>query len=123
MSISSVSNLLGASTLTGFSSAPRQNKPASMLQSDLDGIREKGLRAWAHEQQLEKLKARLRDEILSDKKLRESDLAAMPTDVRNSFEAEIQKLIEQKLQEAVQTAVEDASSNGKTQAILVDISV
>ena len=40
---------------------------------DLDQIREKGFSVWAHDQQMEKLKERLRAEVLSDKKMSESD--------------------------------------------------
>ena len=123
MSISSVGAFLGAVGSVGSTSSTRQNTPSSPLQADLDQIREKGLSAWAHDQQMEKLRQKLRDQILSDKKLNEEALAAMPDAQRDSVEAEIQKLIEEMLQQAMKTAVEEAASKGKTQAVLIDISV
>ena len=123
MSISSVSGFLGAVNQVGSSSSTRQNTPTSPLQNDLEQIREKGLSAWAHEQQMEKLKQKIRDQILSERKLSEDDLAAMPAVQRESVEAEIQKLIEEKILEALKAAIEEAARKGKTQAVLVDISV
>lgn len=123
MSISSVSAFLGAVSSVGSALSTRQNSPSSPLGDDLDQIREKGLSAWAHEQQMEKLKERLRAEVLAGKAMSEQDVAALPAEQQLSVEAEIEKMIVQKLQEAMQRAVEEAAETGQTQAILVDISV
>jgi hypothetical protein len=123
MSISSVSGFLGGVGSVGQSESAGQNKPTSSLQNDLDQIREKGLSAWAHEQQMEKLKERFRDQVLSDKNMSESDVAAMPTEARATVEDEIAKMVAQKLQEAMEAQVKDAAAQGKTQAVLLNISV
>ncbi|KDP93943.1 MAG: hypothetical protein KJ728_01075 [Alphaproteobacteria bacterium] len=123
MSISSVSSFLGSVGSVGQSASAGQNKPTSVLQNDLDQIREKGLSAWAHEQQMEKLKARLREQVLSDKNMSERDVAALPKEARATIEDEIAKLVAQKLQEALEAKVKDAAAQGKTQAVLLNISV
>ena len=122
MSISSVSGFLGAMGVTNAPAA-RQEKPTSALDGDLDEIRQKGLSAWAHEQQMEKLKERLRAEILSDRKLTEGDVAAMTPESRTSVEDEIARLIEQRLQQAMEAEVQNAAEQGKTQGVVLDISV
>lgn len=123
MSISAVSGFLGSlSSLSGSTSAG-QKAPVAVASSDLDQIREKGLSAWAHDQQMEKLKQQLRDKILSDKKMSEGDVAAMPAEQRATIEDEIARLIMQRLQEAMETKVKDAAEQGKTQAVLLNISV
>ena len=123
MSISSVSAFAGVVGSVGSSLSAGQNKPASPLEGDLAQIREKGLSAWAHDQQMEKLKAKLRDQALSDKKLSEADVAAMPADKQASVEDEIARMIAEKLQQTMQAKVRDAAEQGKTQAVLLDISV
>lgn len=125
VSLSSVTPYLNAMQDAGLAPPTRQKTPTASLMpaSTVDEIREKGLSAWAHEQRMEGLKARLRTQILADKKISEQDLAGMPAEQRDSVEAEIQKLIEQKLKEALQKAVEDAAKTGKTEAVLVDIAV
>ena len=123
MSISSVSGFLGGVGSVSQSVSAGQNKPTSVLQNDLDQIREKGLSAWAHEQQMEKLKARLREQVLSDKNMSERDVAALPKEARATIEDEIAKLVAQKLQEALEAKVKDAAAQGKTQAVLLNISI
>ena len=106
--------------------APRAwliNEAGEAVKLDLDQIREKGLSAWAHEQQMEKLKARLREQVLSDKNMSERDVAALPKEARATIEDEIAKLVAQKLQEALEAKVKDAAAQGKTQAVLLNISV
>ncbi|MDQ1154580.1 hypothetical protein [Brevundimonas sp. SORGH_AS_0993] len=126
MSISSVGGFQGAIGAMGFvgaANAARQEKPSSSLAGDLDQIRQKGLGAWAHDQQMEKLRQRLRAEVLSDRHMTEGDVAAMKPESRASIEDEIAKLIDQKLQEAMKAKVEDAAGKGKTEAVLLNISV
>ncbi|MFN6982952.1 MAG: hypothetical protein ACK4NU_13595 [Brevundimonas sp.] len=123
MSISSVSGFLGAMGTAGTPYLARQEKPASTLDRDLDKIREKGFQAWAQEERLEKLKDKIRQELLTDKKLTEDDLAAMPEEQRLSIEAEIEDIIAKMIEEAIRTAVEDAIKEGKTQGVVLDISV
>lgn len=124
MSLSSVTPFLNAMQGAGLALPTRKNMPGMAPSSaPIDEILKKGLSAWAHEQKMEALKEKLRAQILSDKGLSEQDLAAMPVERRDTIEREIQKLIEEKLKEALQKAVEDAARTGKTEAVLVDIAV
>jgi hypothetical protein len=123
MSISSVSGFLGAMGVSATPYLARQEKPPSTLDRDLDQIREKGFQAWAKEEQLEKLRDKIRRELLEDKKLSEEDLAAMPEQQRLSIEAEIEEIIAKMIEEAIRTAVEEAAKQGKTQGVVLDISV
>ncbi|WP_438851554.1 hypothetical protein [Brevundimonas nasdae] len=123
MSISSVSSFLGAQSLGGPSPSAGQNKPTSTLQNDLQQIREKGLRVWAHDQKMEKLKEKLRDQTLSAKKVTENDLAVMPSAQRAAIEGDIEKLIAEKMEEVMKAEVDKASEQGKSQAVLLDILV
>ena len=109
--------------MSGPSSSAGQNKPTSTLQNDLQQIREKGLRAWAHDQKMEKLKEKLRDQVLSEKKITEDGLAAMPSAQRAAIEGDIEKLIAEKLEEVMKGEVEKAAKEGKSQAVLLDILV
>nr|WP_313417376.1 hypothetical protein [Brevundimonas diminuta] len=124
MSISSVSSF--KSSFPGLPSADsaRQNSPTpSGTRTELDDIREKGLRAWAQEQKMETLRAKVRAQIMSDRKLTESGLAAMSKEARTSIENEIAKLIEVKMQEAIAQMVEEGVGTGKPQGVVMDIMV
>ena len=125
MSISSVAGFLG--NLAGLSGAvsTRQNAPleASSARSDMTEIREKGLSEWAREQKMEALKAKIRDQILGENRLTESGVAAMPVEQRNSVEDQIAQLVQQKLEETLQRSMDDAARSGRTEAVLLDISV
>ncbi|MFN3558643.1 MAG: hypothetical protein ACK4UQ_05080 [Brevundimonas sp.] len=125
MSISSVAGFLG--NLAGLSGtgSTRQNAPleASSARSDMTEIREKGLSEWAREQKMEALKAKIRDQILGENRLTESGVAALPVQQRNSVEDQIAQLVQQKLEETLQRSMDDAARSGKTEAVLLDISV
>lgn len=125
MSISSVSGFLGSLSGLMGSSSTRQNSPESLTsaRSEMDEIREKGLTEWAREQKMEALKAKLRDEVLSENKLTEEGVAALPTEQRNSIEDQIAQMIQQKMQETMQRSMDDAARTGKTEAVLLDIMV
>ncbi|WP_299172623.1 hypothetical protein [uncultured Brevundimonas sp.] len=123
MSVSSLNGSIGNVASVGLALSTGKYQPTSSIQGDLDQIREKGFSVWAHDQQMEKLKERLRAEVLSDKKMSESDVAAMPAEHQATVEDEIAKLVAQKLQEAMKAKVQEAAETGKTTAVLVDISV
>ncbi|RZJ39936.1 MAG: hypothetical protein EON86_13435 [Brevundimonas sp.] len=86
-------------------------------------IREKGLSEWAREQKMEALKAKIRDQILGENRLTESGVAALPVQQRNSVEDQIAQLVQQKLEETLQRSMDDAARSGRTEAVLLDISV
>lgn len=87
----------------------------------MDAIREKGLTAWAHEQKMEALKARVRADILSERKMTEESVAGLSAELRASVEEEVAKLVAQKMQEAMEKAVEEAAQTGQTRAVFLDI--
>lgn len=125
MSISSVGSFLsGIPGLTG-SDSTRQNSPTSIspARSEMDEIRDKGLAQWARDQKMEALKEKIRAEFLSKNKLTEEGVAGLSVEQRSSVEEEIAKLIQQKMEETMQRAMDDAARTGKTQAVLLDIMV
>ncbi|QYC10233.1 hypothetical protein [Brevundimonas nasdae] len=72
---------------------------------------------------MKKLKEKLRDQVLSAKKITENDLAAMPSAQRAAIEGDIEKLIAEKMEEMMKAEVKKASEEGKSQAVLLDILV
>ena len=73
-------------------------------------ILEKGLVEWAHEQWLEKIREEARQSTLSEMGLTEDDLAAMTPEMR----AQVERIIEEKVAEAIRSAIEDAAAeNGE----------
>ncbi len=72
---------------------------------------------------METLRAKVRAQIMSDRKLTESGLAAMSKEARTSIENEIAKLIEVKMQEAIAQMVEEGVGTGKPQGVVMDIMV
>lgn len=122
MSISPVASFLGGAPGVAQSNFARQNSPiGEVAGAERDAIREKGLSAWAHEQKMETLKARVRAQILSQRSLTEESITALPSEVRASVEAEVAKLVAEKMQEAMAKEAEDAAATGKTKAVFLDI--
>ena len=122
MSISPVSSFLRDVPGIGKTDPAGQNSPTvSPARSEIDAIREKGLTVWAHEQKIETLKEKLRAQILADRNLSEDSIAGLSSDERTSLEDEIAKLVEQKLKEAMERAIEDAARTGQTKAVFLDI--
>jgi len=122
VSISPVASFLGGAPGVAQSNFARQNSPiAEVAGAERDAIREKGLSAWAHEQKMETLKARVRAQILSQRSLTEESITALPSEVRASVEAEVAKLVAEKMQEAMAKEAEDAAATGKTRAVFLDI--
>lgn len=75
-------------------------------------ILDKGLVEWAHEQWLEKIREKARQSALSEMGLSEDDLAAMTPEMRE----QIERIIEEKVAEAIRSAIEDATDeNGEHQ--------
>jgi hypothetical protein len=94
----------------------------------LDEIKEKGIYAWAQEQKMEKLKERIRDQVMAKQGLDEKGLAAMEPEARAKAEAtieeEIARLVKQAMEDAMQGKVAKAEDEQKpTTAMIIDISV
>lgn len=124
MSISMINSFLNAASVLGGTDPTRQNSPsASPARSEIDEIREKGMTAWAHDKKMEELKKRIEDEILAQRGLTKEGVAALPEADRTTVETEIARLIEERLQETMQTQAEDAAQGGKTEGVLLNIMV
>lgn len=80
----------------------------------LDEIRQKGIYAWAQEQRFEKLKAQIRNEVLSDTP--DADPAAM--------EQEITRRIREAIEQALKEETNAAARRGESpKPMIIDISV
>ena len=80
----------------------------------LDEIRQKGIYAWAQEQRFEKLKAQIRNEVLSDNP--DADPAAM--------EQEITRRIREAIEQALKEETNAAARRGESpKPMIIDISV
>ena len=143
MSISGLSgaSLVGAApTLNPFSQASDQpqtaaekakakaDAAAAAQTSMLADIRKKGIYAWAQEEKLKALKDKIRQQILSERKLDENQLKAMNPEDRASAESSIQEEITRRIKEAMQQSLEgqakQAAADGKPpKPMIIDISV
>lgn len=142
----SISGLSGASlvgavpTLNPFSQASDQpqtaaekaktkaDAAAAAQTSMLADIRKKGIYAWAQEEKLKALKDKIRQQILSERKLDENQLKAMNPEDRASAESSIQEEITRRIKEAMQQSLEgqakQAAADGKPpKPMIIDISV
>ncbi|MGH6908659.1 MAG: hypothetical protein ACREE0_16015 [Phenylobacterium sp.] len=101
---------------------------AAQQASMLADIRKKGIYAWAQEQKLEALKAKIRAQVLSDRKMDENTLKAMNPEDRASAESSIEEEITRRIKEAMQASMEgqakEAAAQGKPpKPMIIDISV
>jgi hypothetical protein len=96
--------------------------------ADLDAIRKKGIYAWAQEQKLEALKAKIRAQVLSDRKMDEATLKSMNPEDRASAESSIGEEVARRIKEAMQATLEgqakEAAAKGEPpKPMIIDISV
>ena len=101
---------------------------AAAQASQLADIRKKGIYAWAQEQKMEALKAKMRQQVLADRKLDENQLKAMNPEDRASEETSIQEEITRRIKEAMKQSFEgqakQAAADGKPpKPMIIDISV
>lgn len=97
-------------------------------QQALAAIREKGIYAWAQEVKYEKLKDRIRQQVLEDQGLSEKDLQLLPRDERAAAELTIQeaiaRLVKAELEKVVKgKAAADADGQTPQGPQIIDISV
>lgn len=90
----------------------------------LNEIKEKGIYAWAQEVKMEKLKERIREQVLDSRGMDEKSLASASDDVAKSIEEEIARLIKDALQKNLEGKVQQAAQDGQpTGPMIIDISV
>jgi hypothetical protein len=122
MSISAVSSFQSGVSGFGAVDPTRQKSPqVGAASTELEQIRDQGLSAWARDQKMEALRAKIRAQVLSDNKLSEQGLDSLPAEQKGSVEQEIARLIEQKLQGAIEQSVQDAARTGQTQGVFLNI--
>lgn len=95
--------------------AAKKAETAKQLQRNLlDQIREKGLYAWAQEQKLEKLKEKIRAQVMED------NPGADPATIENEVARQVKEAMEQTLK----AEAEDAAKRGEPpRPMIIDISV
>jgi hypothetical protein len=144
MSISGLSgaSMIGAALPAGPSLGAPSDQPQTAAQkakaksdaaaaaqlSMLADIRKKGIYAWAQEQKLEALKAKIRAQILAERKTDEATLAGMKPEDRASAETSIEEEIARRIKEAMKATLEgqarEAAAQGKPpKPMIIDISV
>lgn len=79
----------------------------------LDAIRDKGIYQWAKEQQVEKLKEKIRAQVLAARGTSEGDLAKMDPKSRASAENAITEEIARRIKEAMLQELEHQAKSGK----------
>jgi hypothetical protein len=143
----SISGLSGASMIgSALPAAPSLGAPSDQPQtaaqkakakadaaaaaqlSMLNDIRKKGIYAWAQEQKLEALKAKIRAQVLADRKTDEATLSGMNPEDRASAESSIEEEIARRIKEAMQATLEgqakEAAAKGEPpKPMIIDISV
>lgn len=125
---------LGANLAPTSSQSPADKAKAAAearkaaQQQMLDEVKKKGIYAWAQEQKWEKLKEKIRAQIMSERGLTEDSLSGMNAADRQSAEASIQEEITRRIQEAMrsefETKARQGAQDGKAAApAIIDISV
>lgn len=107
--------------------AMRAAESKTKTKATLDAIREKGIYQWAQEVKAEKLKEKLRAEILESRGTSEGDLAKLDPRQRASAESSIAEELARRIKEAMLAMLEDhatADPKGKqTGPAIIDIKV
>ena len=133
-----LSSLLGTSGASDASSTAK-NDPAAAAKAKadaakaaqkamLDQIRQKGVYAWAQEQKLEKLKEKVRAEVMSERGMDDASLAKLPDDQRASAAKSIEEEIAERIKEALRKELEgkaqaDQKAGKPPTPMIIDVSV
>ena len=92
----------------------------------LDAIRDKGIYQWAKEQQVEKLKEKIRAQVLQARGTSEADLAKLDPKARATTEASIEEEIARRIKEAMLQELEHqarSDQGGKQGPAIIDIRI
>lgn len=90
----------------------------------LNEIKEKGIYAWAQEVKMDRLKEKIREQVLDSKGMDEQSLANAPDDVAKSIQEEIARLINDAMQKNLEGRAQQAAQDGQpTGPMIIDISV
>jgi hypothetical protein len=120
-------------TTTGYGAAADNAKAAAdaakaKVKSDLDAIREKGIYAWAQEQKLEAMKAKIKQQVMDEKKLTEDQISKLPPDqqvaVKSTIEEEVARRIKEAMETQLKSQLQAKTDQGKAPGpMIIDISV
>lgn len=121
MSVSSVNSFVniftpGSVAISGQTPPGRNPTEAAPRE-----IGESGSAPFNHRHLIDGAKERLRAVVMAEKDIDSNTLNAMSSEERKSAEAEIGKLVNQKLQETMQRMQQDAAGSGKTEGALLDL--
>lgn len=121
MSVSSVNssvNIMSPASAAISRQTPPGRNPTDTTPKE---IGDSGSTPFNHQHLIEGMKEKLRAQIMTEKDMDASTLNAMSSEERKSVEAEIGRLVSQKLQETMQRMQQDAAVAGKTEGALLNI--
>jgi hypothetical protein len=129
---SMASNLLSQTSSTGQSdpggpaaaAKAKADAAAAAQASTLAEVRKKGLYAWAQEQKMDALKAKVRNQVLTEHKLDDSSYSKLDAKTQSSIDNEIAQRVKEAMQNALEDQAKSAAQQGKPPApMIIDISV
>ena len=106
----------------------KAEQSAKAQKAMLEEIRTKGIYQWAQEQKLEKLKEKIRQQVMAERGMDDAALSKLPAEQRATAESEIEAEIARRLQEAMKDAMEGEAKKAKDEGrppapMIIDISV
>ncbi|MBF0354554.1 MAG: hypothetical protein HQL43_04880 [Alphaproteobacteria bacterium] len=116
LAVPSDTDKMGENTFSAALEVARKADAAERLRkSEVEDIRDKGVRTWAGEMQVEQLKKKLREKILKAMGLGEEDLAKMSPAIQQILEQKIQQEIEQQLEAEMRRQQIEKSAESRRQ--------
>lgn len=107
-------------TASGFDAAleAAQKKEAAdqARASEMDAIKEKGFSAWVRDTQLEKLKEKLREQIMAEMGVDDDSMAKLSPVMQQILEQKIQEEVDKRVQE--EQAKQQQQQDGQSQSVL-----
>ncbi len=105
-----------------------QDASAAQQASDLAEIRKKGLYAWAQEKKWEKLKEKIREEVLKEHGLTEQSISSMDPQARAGVENSVEQEVAERVKAAMETSLKSQAKDGDGQkkpatAMIINIQV
>lgn len=99
-----------------LAAAQKRDAAEQARTSELASIREKGFSAWVRDTQMEKLKEKLREQVMSEMGVDEDSMAQLSPVMQQILEQKIQEEVDKRLQE--EQAKQQQQQDGKNQSAL-----
>lgn len=107
----------GATTTGGFDAALEAARKADSARkartSEVDAIKSKGFSAWVRDTQIEKLKEKLRQQVMAEMGLNDDDLSKLSKVMQEILEKKIQEEVDKRLEQE-NAKMQDEQNGGKT---------